>query len=204
MFVYQSNIMASREPMDNISHVPLNISDSHTFDRIFRLHHAALCYYANRVIGSIDDAEDVVEEVFIKCWNSEKVFDSNEHVIFFLYKAVQNASLNFIKSKQRANNKHDLAGKKYDDVEESHLERLIRAEVLREIYDEIENLPPQERNIMMLSIKEGRKNQEIADEFGISLQSVKNSKSRALNRLRFKLSAEDFLLLSLIISSRLR
>src|SRR5690606_17138185 len=104
---------------------------------------------------------------------------------------------------RRTAKKHEDAGIVYADTEESHHERYIRSEVLRTIYQQIESLPTQERSVLLLALREGKKLQEIADELGISLQSVKNCKGRALRRLRTKLSAEDFILLLVVVSATL-
>jgi RNA polymerase sigma-70 factor (family 1) len=177
----------------------LNMSEQGTFDHIFRLYHASLCFYAQRTTGSKNDAEDVVEEVFMQCWTSAQVFDSEDHARYFLYRAVRNAALNKFKATQRLLHKHSMAGQQYDDSQESHLERLIRSEVMREVYQEIERLPAQERKVILLSLQEGKKIQDIADELSLSLQTVKNCKSRAISRLRLKLSGEAFLLLNAML-----
>jgi RNA polymerase sigma-70 factor (ECF subfamily) len=64
---------------------------------------------------------------------------------------------------------------------------MIRAEVLREINREIENLPEQCRKIFKMSFFDGKKNQEIASMLEISVHTVKNQKARAIQLLRVRL-----------------
>lgn len=181
------------------NNVLLDMSERETFNRLFRLHHASLCYYAERITKSKDNAEDAVGEVFLKCWTSALQFNNEDHARFFLYRAVKNASMNKLRTDLRVANKHQMALPYAEDTEESHLDRLVRSEVLREIYQEIETLPPQEKKVILLSLEEGKKLKDIADQLNLSLQTVKNCRSRAIARLRFKLTADNFMLFNALV-----
>ncbi|WP_262250115.1 RNA polymerase sigma factor [Parapedobacter soli] len=179
---------------------PIVMGDRVTFEQVFRNYHKSLSYYAQRMVIDQTAAEDLVSEVFMKCWKERASFDNDDHARFYLYRAVRHAAINYLKAAQRTAKKHADAGNVYADTEESHQERYIRSEVLRSIYQQIEILPTQERAVLLLSLREGKKLQEIADELGLSLQTVKNCKGRALRRLRTKLSAEDFIALLVVLS----
>ena len=165
------------------------------FGQIFRLLHAPLCFYARKITGSEPEAEDVVEEVFLQCWTRGQVFQDSQHARFFLYRAVQNAALNRLKAKTRADQKHQAAVSLQELSEQSHLERIIHTELIGEIYREINSLPTQQRKVMLLSLREEKKMQDIADELNLSLQTVKNCKARAMARLRLQLGNQSWLLL---------
>lgn len=174
---------------------PLSMNQEDTFGYIFRLLHAPLCFYAGKITRSLAEAEDLVEEVFLQCWIRGQVFEDRDHARFFLYRAVHNATLNRIKAKNRADQKHQGAVALQEMSEESHLDRIIQAELIGEIYREIESLPTQQRKVMLLSLREEKKMQDIADELNLSLQTVKNCKSRAMARLRLQLGRQSWLLL---------
>ncbi|MNR35643.1 RNA polymerase sigma factor [compost metagenome] len=72
---------------------------------------------------------------------------------------------------------------------------MIRTEVWAEIYREINKLPVQCSKVISLSFVEGLKNDEIAQELDISIQTVKNQKSMGVKLLKQKLSKSGFLLL---------
>jgi len=63
----------------------------------------------------------------------------------------------------------------------------IKSEVYGELYRAINNLPSQCRTIISLSYIEGLNNKEIADQLGLSEQSVKNTKVRAIKILKQEL-----------------
>lgn len=182
-----------------VSDGPITMGNQDVFEKVFRTYHKALHYFAQQTIGDSTIAEDIVAEVFLKCWTDCRAFENEQHTRFFLYRAVRNAALNHLKIGARFQKKHKNASAFYDYFEESYQEHYIRSEILRDIYSEIESLPTQERRVLMLTLYEGKKLQEIADELTLSVQTIKNCKSRALRRLRSKLSIEDFLLLYFIL-----
>jgi len=92
-----------------------------------------------------------------------------------------------------------MAGMLQEKSEQSHLEYIIHTELISEIYSEIAMLPKQQRKVMLMSLEEGKKLQDIADELHLSLQTVKNCKSRAMARLRIQLSKENWLLILVLI-----
>jgi RNA polymerase sigma-70 factor (family 1) len=180
---------------------PLSMNQEDAFGHIFRLLHAPLCFYVRKITGSEAEAEDLVEEVFLQCWIRGQVFEDTQHARFFLYRAVHNAALNRIKAKNRADQKHQMAITLQEMSEESHLERIIQTELIGEIYREIDSLPTQQRKVMLLSLREEKKMQDIADELNLSLQTVKNCKVRAMARLRLQLGNQSWLLILTLLQS---
>lgn len=190
----------------NMSTVPNSSADNRlqmkeelVFDRLFYAYHAALCFYAERILGDAAEAKDLVSEMFVQCWNSGKTFEGEEHARFFFYRSVRNAALNRLKANQRLDAKHQAASQIYEDIEQSHLECLIQTEVMRKIYLEIDALSIQERKVILYGLEGTYKLQEIADLMGLSLQTIKNCRSRAITKLKVKLSSDDlFLMMALL------
>ncbi len=75
---------------------------------------------------------------------------------------------------------------------------IIRMEVFRVIYQEISNLPEQCGKIVRMSYIEGLKNEQIAEVLSISLQTVKNQKTRGMKLLRMRLPPFVFALFLLL------
>jgi len=177
---------------------PLSMNSEDDFKAVFQLLNAPLCLYAQKITTSLQEAEDLVGEVFLQCWSRGQVFESTDHARFFLYRAVRNAALNRIKALGRAEGKHQAASLFLQMSEQSHLERIIHSEYLALIYREIDSLPTQQRKVMLLSLKEEKKLQDIAQELNLSLQTVKNCKTRAMARLRIQLGKENWAILLLL------
>ncbi|HEX4374057.1 MAG TPA: RNA polymerase sigma-70 factor [Puia sp.] len=158
------------------------------FAILFRQFYPALCFYA---IGFTDDqavAEDIVEEIFIMVWNKREKFNHFKVLRSFLYSSVRNACLNWIKQKAR-HAKHEKRIADFTDISESsHLEKLVRAEVFRDVNTAFEKLPPKCRKIISMIFFEGKKVREVAEELNLSIGTVKTQKARGLMLLRNRLT----------------
>jgi len=65
---------------------------------LFKQHYSALLFYATRLVGE-DDAEDIVQDVFVELWNNKSKIDFDDHIKSFLYRSVYTRSINFLKHK---------------------------------------------------------------------------------------------------------
>lgn len=176
----------------------LHKSNEEAFSVVFRDYYGALCYFAEKIVGTTNDAEDLVEEVFEKLWMKNKSFENLRHLKDFLYKSTRNACLDFIRRSSHSKERQLVFVHSQDNWQEDSASTIIRFEVFRELYREIKNLPEQCSKIISMSYIDGKKNEEIARELGLSLQTVKNHKSRGIALLRGRLSAELFGLLLLL------
>ena len=77
---------------------------------------------------------------------------------------------------------------------------MIRAELMQEIYSEIEKLPEKRRMVFKLAYLEGLKNDEIATQMNISIHTVKEHKGKALQFLRLRFSDKNIILFILLCS----
>ena len=157
-----------------------------------------LVYYAWTIIHDKETSRDLVQEAFICYWNQkEQVSTQLVQIRNFLYVNVKNACLKHLRHDKVVGKYMDLQDP--DPVEEaSVLNKMIHAEVLGEIYAAIATLPEGCQKISKMGYLEGLKNQEIADQLGISINTVKTQKKRALQLLRLKLSPESFLALTFL------
>jgi RNA polymerase sigma-70 factor (family 1) len=177
---------------------PVFLSDVAVFDLAYKSYYHPLCFYAAKFVPA-DDAEDLIENLFLKLWNKKQVFESPAHLQAFLYHAVRNACLDFKKSKKNNLQLHEPVSENQPLPGVDHLQHLIQAEVLAEIYRAVNNLPSQCSKVIRMGYLEGFNNAEIADELGLSEQTVKNYKGRGLTLLKDKLSGSAFTLLLLLI-----
>lgn len=158
-----------------------------------------LLYYAWTIIHDKETSRDLVQEAFIGYWNQkERVSPNPVQIRNFLYVNVKNSCLKHLR--------HDKVVDKYmgmqdpDPAEEaSALNKMIQAEAIGEIYAAIESLPERCRKISKMGYLEGLKNHEIAEQLGLSVNTVKTQKKRALQLLRLKLNPETFLTLTLLL-----
>lgn len=168
---------------------------------IYDRYQKALCFFTDQLIGNTMAAEDIVSECFIKAFQQRENFPSLGQLKSFLYTAAKNAALNYLKAEKRHSDIHHAlgeAGERFSaDVEHAY----IRSEVMQHIHREIEKLPPQCRQVVRLSILEGRTASEIAGELDMAYQTVLNQKAKGVALLRTAILKNKLLSLPMLIAA---
>ena len=80
-----------------------NKGNQRSFSSIFNTYYASLCFFAERMILDKQEAEDIVEETFVKLWRLHANFETMQNIKAFLYITTKNACLNYIKQSDRTN-----------------------------------------------------------------------------------------------------
>jgi len=166
--------------------IPIN---ERVFQELFDMHFNALCAFGRRFVEN-ETIEDIVQDVFISFWQNRKEFTNSNDAKSYLYKSVRNKCLNFIRDeivrKKRLQNSIVFTA----DIEEF----VIEEEVFNQLYQEIKNLPNASQQVMLLALN-GLKNEEIASELNISLNTVKTQKKIAYAKIKKRLGGIIFSIL---------
>ena len=173
-------------------------AESTALKEVFDQYYLSLCFFAEKIVNDRPAAEDIVENTFIKLWLKEKDFTKHGNIKALLYISVRNACYDFIKTSRRNRLRQEqLAYLQGQGTEDFILNEITRAEVLREIYEALQKLPPECRKVMHLYFEEGWDHKRISSHLGLAVSTVKNHKSRGIQLLKKKLGYT--LLLSFII-----
>ena len=148
-------------------------------ENLFRYHYRPLCIFALHYLKDIDASEDVVQEAFGVLWEKLSAGEKVVNQKGYLYSVVKNRSLDILR-KRGGGGSISLDGS-VDDIEEPTVED---AEVEARLWTAIDTLPEKCREIFLMSKRDGLRQEEIASELGISLQTVKNQVSKALKILK--------------------
>ena len=157
--------------------------DHKSFENLFRKYYSDLCSYALTYLEGRDEAEDAVQDVFVYLWDNREVIVLESSVKSYLYSAVKHRALNMLKHKivERNHSRRlveyleEMAQEAYSEEEEKQLERIRQA---------LDGLPEQCRNIFARSALDGKKYKEIAEEYHISINTVKTQILRAYRAIR--------------------
>jgi RNA polymerase sigma-70 factor (family 1) len=180
-------------PLDNDIIVSLKKGGPDALQSLLKQFYSPLCLFAERLLGDSAAAEDIVGESFIKLWNKRTNFESLQNIKAFMYITIRNACLNHLKQAKRESLSKKQHAYLTGEKEEFVLNEMIRAEVLKEIMHEINNLPEQCGKVLKMGYLEGLRNQEIADLLNISVHTVKNQKARAIQLLKIRLRNRDLM-----------
>jgi len=170
--------------------------DEAAFEQVFKNHFKRLHAYAFTILRDEIQAEEMVQQVFFKLWERNENLSLTGSVTSYLYRAVHNESLNYIKhQKVRSNHQLNVAYSMKNEVEHP-AKKIMAAELEKKIHSALNELPEQCRTIFQMSRFDELKYREIADKLGISIKTVESQMSKALRLLRVKLV--DFLIFILL------
>ncbi len=170
------------------------------YNKLFEESYSSLCNYAYAIIKDYDDAEDIVQGVFVNFWNNEKKDELVDKAKQYLVRSVK---FKCIDHQRKA-----IVKRKYEK-ETLHTQEAIVQEPLTDdsktgikdaLMIAISELPEKTRDVFMLSKLDGLSYKEIADHFEISPKTVENQMGRAFRHLREKLkSYKELLILMLFL-----
>lgn len=160
--------------------------DKSSFKNLFELHYSPLCNFAYRITDDIDQAEDIVQDIFVKVWNDPDLLDGNKNINSYLYSMVRNRALEVIRREnisQKINRQLEYIQNNAatTNVEEDEIEKLLLVE---QIYVSIRQLPPKCSEVFTLSKVNGLTYVQIAEKMNISVKTVENHMGKALRLMR--------------------
>lgn len=140
-----------------------------------------LKYFALRYIDDQEIVCDIIQDLFLKLWNTHQKFENHIAAKVFLYRATRNACLNKIRDIEN----HNRIQQKIEitDTEESFLNHIIEAEIFNIVKNGFNQLPPPIRKVYEMSL-EDMTHAEIAEVLKISINTVKKYKNTAHHVLR--------------------
>lgn len=165
----------------------LKKGDSRAYNQLYQQLIGQLCYFIENITGHRQVAEDIAAESLVKTFDKLHDFEAIKNLKYFLFRVAGNAALNYIKEERRTKeNKREYALVS-DYCEQKVEEGLLRSAVIQVVYEEIENLPNQVREVIKLSLIQGKSLSEIAEQMNIAYKTVQNHKTNGLNALRINL-----------------
>jgi RNA polymerase sigma-70 factor (ECF subfamily) len=158
--------------------------DNKAFDALFRKYYKPLCYVALKKTGNINDAEDIVQDLFTEISNKRGRIEIYTSIDKYLFGALFYKCQSFNKKQNLSLSTSlddiifepmDISGIPSGKIEEMELEA--------EIYKAIAHLPDKCREVFELSRFRNKKNKEVADILNISIKTVETHISNALKKL---------------------
>ena len=166
--------------------------DKHAaFDALFNGYYAGLCVYAESFVGNQQDAEDLVQDVFVNIWMKRAELKLDETICSYLYRAVHNISIQFLRQRKVRERYNTQINAKLTEAElipaewiTLHADPAEANEIQRLYRQALEKLPAKTREIFLYSRESEKKYSEIAELTGLSIKSVEYHISKALEVFR--------------------
>lgn len=176
----------------------LRSGDTRAFDALFRRYYPLLCAYGNRFV-SLESAEEIAQDVMLWLWEHHEDEVVRFSLVKYMLKAVYQRALNRIEQEQV---KLHADTRFYQDLVEDTLEEADLCavnELSEKLHEAIRQLPETYRQAFLMHRFKGKTYKEIAEELGVSVQTVNYRIGQALKLLSVEL--KDYLPLLLFLLS---
>lgn len=169
------------------------------FDQIYIVYFSRMQRFAKEYVLSDEDAENIVQDVFVLLWEKREVLDVKVSLAAYLFALVKNKCLDHLRHQTVAQEYNQELHTKLSALEELNQVFSSDEDVERIVTKAVQALPVRCREVFIKSRMDGKKNKEIADELNISVNTVENQIGIALRKLRVEL--KDYLPLLLFITA---
>jgi RNA polymerase sigma-70 factor, ECF subfamily len=163
--------------------------DQAAFLLLYERHRSAIFRFAYRLLGAAELAEDVTHDCFLSLIRKPGNFDPQRASLrTYLYAAARNLAMKYFRSQGRETAIDDLSEPPSVPRRESPLRRLLEEELITKVREAVADLPPLQREALVLFEYEGLSLSEIAGVVGTDVGAVKSRLHRARERLRNSLA----------------
>lgn len=170
------------------------LGDKDAFTEAYNQYNKLLYTVAYKYFMNEEMAEDAVQHVFTRLWESRSSITVTSSLKNYLFTMTKNHILNVIRNQNTAIQKNYEIAQTTETIEDNLIKRIEQSEMYEHFYAAIDELPPNKKEICLLKIRDELSNQEIADRMQLSINTVKTHYSEAVRLLRKQLSHVIFFL----------
>ncbi len=175
--------------------------DEAAFEQLYNVHVLAVSRIVFRLMQSESITRDVVQEVFLKLWLSRHKLVEITDPHLYIYRIAYNCSFDHLRQEQAQERAKAQLGVETElQAQDENGQAVVDfRETTRLIVQAVNSLPSRSREIYQLNRMQGLKPQAIADQLGISVQSVRNSLTRSAQHIRDYLELQGISLPAFLI-----
>lgn len=175
------------------------------FTYIYQNYFPKFVRFAKEYVLSTEDAENIVQDIFLYLWEHQEVLNNVTHVNAFLFTLIKNKCIDFYRQKNIGNRRTESLDNLFEQELQLKIEALIQFDEHLFLEKEIEellnkaigNLPERCREVFILSRMNGLKHEEIANKLHLSVHTVQNHITTAIRKLKVEL--KDYIPLLIFI-----
>ena len=175
--------------------------DQSAFREVFDAWYKPLFYFVNKLIDSKEEAEEIVQNSFIKLFERYALFETAANIKAFLFVTARNNSFDYLRSLKVQKEKQQAFFEAMQDETFFQYEYEIKDELVEMVRIAIEELPEECRRIFKMLYYEELSPAEVAEILNISVSTVYNQKSRAVKALRITLAEHPLVIAWLLFAT---
>lgn len=162
----------------------LKADDKAVIDKLYKKYHSRIYQFAKSYLKLTDEAADIVQEVFIKLWNSRESINDNTDLDALVFTITRNAVISVFRKKSNEKKYMDYLLAMSVSTDNHTSEMLDYRSLEGQLNDIINQLPEKRQQVFLLSRQQGLKNSEIAKQLNISEKTVEDHMTKALAFIR--------------------
>ena len=171
----------------------IKTGDAASFDRVFMEYHNKIFSFSYRYLQSREEAEGVVQHVFMTLWNKRETLHEIRNLNAWLFTVTFNQIRKIFRNTAIVRQKMDSYAAFAPSQDNSTLSSIEFNDMMLNAEDAISQLPKRQRTILLLRIKEGLSSEEISKRLEINKRTVENHLSSARSALRKILRDEQLI-----------
>lgn len=166
----------------------LKAGKTSSLEQLFMRYYDALVRFVVPILKDEDASRDTVQEVFTRIWEKREKLQDDTRIKSYLYMAVRNQAINVLRKEERVqwvNEEQEMEA--MAPREESTMKKVEEKDLQSRLQKALDAIPPKCRQVFELSRFEGMSYQQIAEAMEISIKTVENQMSKALQIMRKEL-----------------
>ena len=164
--------------------IRLKAGDNLAFERLFNKYNQKLFNFSYRLLRSKQEAEEIVQNTFLKIWENRFTLDENYSFSAYLFRITQNRILNEFRSRINQHYYREYLMEYAENMDNTVEKEIDFSELNKIIKMLISQLPERRKQIFLLSRNDGLTYREIADKLNISENTVDTQIRKALDYFR--------------------
>ena len=165
------------------------------FEDIYLSYFSKMKYFAKEYVISEEDAENIVQDVFVELWENKEMLNMHMNLIAYLFTTIKNKCLNHLRHKlvvqetaSKLQEEYTISLRMNLDSLEAFDNNLFSDQDIEKIISRaLDTLSEKCRTIFIMSKIEGKKQKEIAQELNISINTIETQMGIAYKKLRIEL-----------------
>lgn len=165
------------------------------FEEIYLQHYSRMKRFAGQYVNAEEDAENILQDVFLAFWEKLTFFSSLDNPVGFLYTTIRHRCIDFLRRKMieqeavlHLREEEILTLKmNLNSLEALDPNLFFNEDLEQKIMDAVNSLPEKCREIFIMSKMEGKKQKQIAEELNISVNTVETQMGIAYKKLKMTL-----------------
>ena len=179
---------------DILTKIELKKGNPDAFKEVFRLLYPRLKGYCKLFISDNDQVEDIIQETFVSLWEKKESIKPDKTIESYVFVILRNKCLNFLKKQKLENDQVDIENLKVEELQFLYQldftekeDKSLEEQLIESFKIAVDELPDKMKTVFTLCKIEGKKQKEVAEKLGISIQMVEKHISKAKQQIRGKL-----------------